>query len=149
MPRMGALFVIRDTLLKDRTEVDETTTKTTAQPQLNLLKETKSTDNNNCDENGNENEQQQEHKGRDKSKVMEKEQEEPRNGNLREMRCDEKSSGAGKEEEDCELDYILDITIGYPDGKPLNLQNIIMGLREPCETVFYYRLYSTKDVSDN
>ncbi|KAJ6621435.1 Acyl-CoA:lysophosphatidylglycerol acyltransferase 1 [Pseudolycoriella hygida] len=41
------------------------------------------------------------------------------------------------------LDYILDITIAYPDGKPLDLLTIVNFLRSPCKTHFLYRLYHT------
>lgn len=46
---------------------------------------------------------------------------------------------------DC-LEYILDITIGYPNGKPLDLPNIVHGLRNPCQTYLFYRLYRSSDV---
>lgn len=47
------------------------------------------------------------------------------------------------------LDYILDITIAYPQGKPLDLPNIVTGLRDPFQTHFLYRLYHTSQVSYN
>lgn len=47
---------------------------------------------------------------------------------------------------DC-LEYILDITIGYPNGKPLDLPNIVHGLRNPCQTYLFYRLYRSSEVS--
>ncbi|XP_058446807.1 acyl-CoA:lysophosphatidylglycerol acyltransferase 1-like [Malaya genurostris] len=46
---------------------------------------------------------------------------------------------------DC-LEYILDITIGYPNGKPLDLPNIVHGLRKPCQTYLFYRLYHNSQV---
>ncbi|XP_055540456.1 acyl-CoA:lysophosphatidylglycerol acyltransferase 1-like [Wyeomyia smithii] len=46
---------------------------------------------------------------------------------------------------DC-LEYILDITIGYPNGKPLDLPNIVHGLRKPCQTYLFYRLYRSSEV---
>lgn len=46
---------------------------------------------------------------------------------------------------DC-LEYILDITIGYPNGKPLDLPNIVHGLRNPCQTYLFYRLYRSSEV---
>lgn len=49
---------------------------------------------------------------------------------------------------DC-LEYILDITIGYPNGKPLDLPNIVHGLRNPCQTYLFYRLYRSSEVSHN
>ncbi|XP_065095556.1 acyl-CoA:lysophosphatidylglycerol acyltransferase 1-like [Ochlerotatus camptorhynchus] len=44
------------------------------------------------------------------------------------------------------LEYILDITIGYPNGKPLDLPNIMHGLRNPCQTYLFYRLYRSSEV---
>lgn len=46
---------------------------------------------------------------------------------------------------DC-LEYILDITIGYPNGKPLDLPNIVHGMRNPCQTYLFYRLYRSSEV---
>lgn len=46
---------------------------------------------------------------------------------------------------DC-LEYILDVTIGYPNGKPLDLPNIVHGLRSPCQTYLFYRLYRSAEV---
>ena len=45
-----------------------------------------------------------------------------------------------------EIRWILDITIAYPDKKPLDLLTIITGSRPPCETVLFYRLYPTSVV---
>lgn len=44
------------------------------------------------------------------------------------------------------LDYILDITIAYPNGKPLDILNIVHGIRLPCPTYFLYRLYHTSQL---
>lgn len=44
------------------------------------------------------------------------------------------------------MDYVLDITIAYPDGKPIDLPNIVTGMRPPCQTFFLYRLYHTSEV---
>lgn len=46
---------------------------------------------------------------------------------------------------DC-LEYILDVTIGYPNGKPLDLPNIVHGFRNPCQTYLFYRLYRSSEV---
>lgn len=46
---------------------------------------------------------------------------------------------------DC-LEYILDVTIGYPNGKPLDLPNIMHGLRNPCQTYLFYRLYRSSEI---
>lgn len=48
--------------------------------------------------------------------------------------------------EDPHLDYILDITVAYPQGKPLDLPTIVTGLRDPFQTHFLYRLYHTSQV---
>lgn len=40
-----------------------------------------------------------------------------------------------------QINWILDITIAYPQGKPIDLATIITGSRPPCETVLFYRLY--------
>lgn len=44
------------------------------------------------------------------------------------------------------FEYILDITIAYQNGVPLDLPNIVHGLRSPCQTYFYYRLYPSSEV---
>lgn len=44
------------------------------------------------------------------------------------------------------LEWILDVTIAYPNGEPLDLPTIIFGHRPPCKTTFLYRLYHCKDV---
>lgn len=45
-----------------------------------------------------------------------------------------------------EITWVLDITIAYPQGKPIDLPTIITGLRSPCETFLFYRLYPSKMV---
>lgn len=44
------------------------------------------------------------------------------------------------------LKYVLDITIAYPDGKPLDLPNIVTGIRRSCQTHLLYRLYRCSEV---
>lgn len=44
------------------------------------------------------------------------------------------------------LKYVLDITIAYPDGKPLDLPNIVTGMRRSCQTHLLYRLYRCSEV---
>lgn len=44
------------------------------------------------------------------------------------------------------LDYILDITIAYPRGKPLDLSSIVTGIRDSFDTHFLYRLFPTSQV---
>ncbi|XP_017883978.2 acyl-CoA:lysophosphatidylglycerol acyltransferase 1-like [Ceratina calcarata] len=46
-----------------------------------------------------------------------------------------------------QINWILDITIAYPEGKPLDLPTIITGSRPPCETVLFYRIYPSSAVS--
>jgi lysophosphatidylglycerol acyltransferase 1 len=46
-----------------------------------------------------------------------------------------------------EIRWILDITIAYPQGKPIDLPTIITGSRPPCDTVLFYRIYPTSMVS--
>lgn len=47
-----------------------------------------------------------------------------------------------------EISWVLDITIAYPQGKPLDLPTIITGSRPPCETVLFYRLFPSSVVSN-
>lgn len=44
------------------------------------------------------------------------------------------------------LAFVLDITVAYPKGVPLDLKDIIFGIRAPCKTVLFYRLYSCQDI---
>ncbi|KAF5302205.1 hypothetical protein FQA39_LY10244 [Lamprigera yunnana] len=39
------------------------------------------------------------------------------------------------------LSWVLDITIAYPNGEPLDLLTIILGHKQPCKTTIFYRLY--------
>lgn len=45
------------------------------------------------------------------------------------------------------INKICDVTIAYPEGKPLDLFQIAAGNREPCATHVHYRLFDVKDVS--
>ena len=45
------------------------------------------------------------------------------------------------------INKICDVTIAYPEGKPLDLFQIAAGYREPCATHVHYRLFDVKDVS--
>lgn len=45
-----------------------------------------------------------------------------------------------------EISWILDITIAYPQGKPIDLSEIVTGSRAPCETVLFYRLFPSSVV---
>ncbi|XP_053608331.1 acyl-CoA:lysophosphatidylglycerol acyltransferase 1-like [Plodia interpunctella] len=44
------------------------------------------------------------------------------------------------------IEWILDVTIAYPDRVPLLLQDIVCGFRSPCRTYIHYRLYPCTDV---
>ncbi|CAH1964533.1 unnamed protein product [Acanthoscelides obtectus] len=48
-----------------------------------------------------------------------------------------------------QLQYVLDITIGYPNGWPIDLSHIVFGNRQPCQTVIFYRVYNAKEVPHN
>lgn len=141
VPRMGALFVIRDTLMQEQGPGNN---KQTTNGGGALCA------NNNNNNNHNLNHNNYEEKSPCAGRVTELV--DHLNGELRSItsakseephQVQSESSSSSRPE----LDFILDITIGYPDGKPLNLQNILSGLREPCKTVLYYRVYSTRDVS--
>jgi len=41
---------------------------------------------------------------------------------------------------------VVDVTIAYPEGKPLDLQSIITGWRNPCTTYVHYRVFDTSEV---
>lgn len=45
-----------------------------------------------------------------------------------------------------ELKWVLDVTVAYPEGKPLDLPTIVTGSREPCSTFLFYRLYPCTQV---
>ena len=42
---------------------------------------------------------------------------------------------------------IVDVTIAYPEGKPLNLVSIMTGSRGACDTHVHYRIFDVKEVS--
>lgn len=41
---------------------------------------------------------------------------------------------------------LIDVTIAYPDGNPLDLIAILTGYRKPCTTHVHYRIFDIKDV---
>lgn len=67
------------------------------------------------------------------------------------FRIDETISYQSKEEENkTHLDYVLDITIAYPDvDEPLDILDVVTGRREPCKTYFLYKIYHTSEVRHN
>ncbi|KAK7028912.1 Acyl-CoA:lysophosphatidylglycerol acyltransferase 1 [Halocaridina rubra] len=44
------------------------------------------------------------------------------------------------------IKYLLDVTVAYPGGRPLDLQTIFGGWRPSCDTIFYYRKYGIEEV---
>lgn len=50
-------------------------------------------------------------------------------------------------ESEAKLEYVIDITIAYPDGgKALEIPDILHGIRPPCDTHLYYRIYPIAEV---
>ena len=50
------------------------------------------------------------------------------------------------QENTCPLEKIVDVTIAYPQGKPLDLLQIITGWRMPCITHVHYRVFDISEV---
>ena len=50
------------------------------------------------------------------------------------------------QEKSSHLKWVIDITIGYPNRKALDLMQIILGVRPPCKTVLHYRKYPIAEV---
>ena len=44
------------------------------------------------------------------------------------------------------LKWLIDVTIGYPENKPLNMQTILAGTRKPCQVVLNYRKFPITDL---
>ena len=47
-------------------------------------------------------------------------------------------------EEGKKMERIVDMTIAYPEGKPLDLQSIVLGWRKPCNTHALKKFLSSK-----
>lgn len=47
------------------------------------------------------------------------------------------------------IEYVLDITIAYPNGIPIDLSHIVFGNRPTCETVLFYRVYRATEVPED
>jgi len=47
---------------------------------------------------------------------------------------------------DSHITKVIDVTIAYPDGKPLDLLSIITAWREPCTTHVHYRVFETSEL---
>ena len=50
---------------------------------------------------------------------------------------------------DSQLKWIIDLTIAYPNGKPLDIMTIFCGIAPSCNTVFHYRCYPILEVIIN
>ena len=48
-----------------------------------------------------------------------------------------------KDEND-KIQKLVDMTIAYPEGKPLDLQTLVTGWRHPCNTHVHYRSWDLK-----
>ncbi|KAF6204562.1 hypothetical protein GE061_018722 [Apolygus lucorum] len=59
------------------------------------------------------------------------------------------TSSGSLEERKAELRWVLDITIAYPEGKPLDLPTIVFGYRKPCQTFMFYRLYPSIELPED
>jgi lysophosphatidylglycerol acyltransferase 1 len=44
------------------------------------------------------------------------------------------------------IDQVVDVTIAYPEGKPLDLVSIITGWRPPCTSHVHYRVFDVKEL---
>ena len=53
---------------------------------------------------------------------------------------------AKKAEDSRPLKWLIDITIGYPENRTLNMQTILAGTRKPCQIVLHYRKFPITDV---
>jgi len=51
-----------------------------------------------------------------------------------------------EQEEGDKIERIVDMTIAYPEGKPLDLQTIVLGWRNPCNTHVHYRSWDVKEL---
>lgn len=47
---------------------------------------------------------------------------------------------------DKSLKWIVDLTIAYPNGNPLDIMTIFWGNAPPCQTVFHYRCYPISEM---
>lgn len=56
------------------------------------------------------------------------------------------SSSKASNEYSGTLDKIVDVTIAYPEGKPLGLFDILSAWRDPCAIHVHYKIYDIKQV---
>ncbi|CAH1128432.1 unnamed protein product [Ceutorhynchus assimilis] len=54
-----------------------------------------------------------------------------------------------KEPHSAGIEYVLDITIAYPKGVPIDLSHITFGNRAPCDTVVFYRVYRATEIPED
>ena len=53
--------------------------------------------------------------------------------------------GPDSDQPECDkIERIVDMTVAYPGGRPLDLQSIVFGWREPCYTHVHYRSWNIK-----
>eukprot|EP00092_Neocalanus_flemingeri_P010647 GFUD01011469.1.p1 GENE.GFUD01011469.1~~GFUD01011469.1.p1 ORF type:complete len:353 (+),score=122.85 GFUD01011469.1:77-1135(+) len=57
--------------------------------------------------------------------------------------------GPGRHKEGHQIEKIVDMTVAFPSGHPLDLQSIVTGWREPCVTHVHYREFDCKDLPDS
>lgn len=50
------------------------------------------------------------------------------------------------QDEDDKIKFVLDVTIAYPGGRPLDLQTIFGGWRPTCNTIFHYRRWNIEEI---
>ncbi|XP_066150526.1 acyl-CoA:lysophosphatidylglycerol acyltransferase 1-like isoform X2 [Euwallacea fornicatus] len=63
--------------------------------------------------------------------------------------CVNNNSSSKSELQRAHIKYVLDITIAYPKGVPIDLSHIVFGTRPPCETVLFYRVYRATEVPED
>jgi len=47
-----------------------------------------------------------------------------------------------------QIDAVVDLTLAYPEGRPLDIQSIMTGWREPCVTHIHYRVFDSKEITN-
>lgn len=63
--------------------------------------------------------------------------------------CVNNNSSNKSEFQRAHIEYVLDITIAYPNGVPIDLSHIVFGNKPPCETVLFYRVYRATEVPED
>ncbi|XP_069953280.1 acyl-CoA:lysophosphatidylglycerol acyltransferase 1 isoform X2 [Cherax quadricarinatus] len=44
------------------------------------------------------------------------------------------------------IKYLIDVTVAYPGGRPLDLQTVFGGWRPSCDTIFHYRKFNIEEI---